>query len=229
MAPDTDYERACYAQGYRYVAGLDEAGRGCWAGPVVAAAVVFPPALLLHPSHLPAIDDSKQLTAAQREAAYRQITALAASIGVGVVPSYLIDAFGIVPATRLAMMAALLSLSCRADTLLLDALLLPGLSLPQQALIKGDARCYSIAAASIIAKVTRDRLMSAADRGYAGYGFAAHKGYGTAAHRRALHLLGPCPLHRMTFRPVLLSKTNEQDAPVVYCEDKRGILERKGD
>jgi ribonuclease HII len=119
------------------------------------------------------------------------------------VPAYLIDAFGIVPATRLAMTTALLALSCPVDALLIDALPLPALSLPQQALVKGDATSYSIAAASIIAKVSRDRLLITADRAYPGYGFAAHKGYGTAVHRRALRTLGPCALHRMTFQPVL--------------------------
>jgi ribonuclease HII len=124
-------------------------------------------------------------------------------VGVGVVPAAIIDGFGIIYATRLAMTIALLRLALPADALLIDALALPTLSLPQHVLIKGDAASYSIAAASIIAKVTRDRLMVAADAAFPGYGFAAHKGYGTAAHRRALAQYGPCPLHRRTFRPLL--------------------------
>jgi ribonuclease HII len=124
-------------------------------------------------------------------------------VGSGIVPAYLIDALGIVSATRLAMTVALLALSCRVDALLIDALPLPALSLPQTVLIRGDSRSLSIAAASIVAKVTRDRLMTTAEQVYPGYGFAAHKGYGTAAHQRALHRSGPCALHRMTFRPLL--------------------------
>lgn len=203
MAPGIEYEQALYASGYERVAGIDEAGRGCWAGPVVAAAVVMPPAVLCAGT-VPPVNDSKVLTTAQREHACRQIYATAEGVGVGTVPAYLIDALGIVPATRLAMTIALLSLPGKVDALLIDALRLDVLSLPQQALIKGDALAYSIAAASIVAKVTRDRLMIAADRAYPGYGFARHKGYGTAIHRRALQTLGTCALHRRTFQPVLL-------------------------
>lgn len=209
MAPDIAYEEDLYQRGYRYLAGLDEAGRGCWAGPVVAAAVVLPQRIVQPPGHLaerlPNLNDSKALSAAQRERLATQIGALAEGIGVGVVPAYLIDAFGIVPATRLAMVTALLTLPCPADALLIDALTLVGLSVPQTPLVKGDACCCTIAAASIIAKTTRDRLMRGADWAYPGYGFAAHKGYGTAAHRHALGRLGPCALHRHTFRPVLLA------------------------
>ncbi len=203
MAPGLQHEQHFYTQGIRSVAGIDEAGRGCWAGPVVAVAVVFPPAVLQQPAMLPLIDDSKLLTATQRETTCTHLFLLAASIGIGIVPAYLIDAFGIVPATRLAMTTAVLSLTCPVEALLIDAVPLPELRLPQSAIIKGDALSFSIAAASIVAKVTRDRLMTAADQGYPGYQFAAHKGYGTAAHRKALQRLGPCLLHRRTFRPVL--------------------------
>jgi ribonuclease HII len=203
MAPGSAYEQTFFQQGYNAVAGLDEAGRGCWAGPVVAAAVVLPPAVLQQPDLLELVNDSKALSAAQRDASFTHIQHIALSIGTGVVPAYLIDTLGIVPATRLAMTIALVSLACRVDALLIDALSLPGLSLPQQAIIRGDALAYSIAAASIVAKVVRDRLMTAADRTCPGYGFAAHKGYGTAVHRRALDALGPCHLHRMSFRPVM--------------------------
>lgn len=210
MPPGIEHEQALYACGYEHIAGIDEAGRGCWAGPVVAAAVVMPRHLLGAATRPPA-DDSKVLTAIQRELAYRRITAVANGVGVGIVPAYIIDALGIVPATRLAMTIALLSLPRKVDALLIDALPLGTITLPQQVLIKGDARCYSIAAASIVAKVTRDRLMTTADRAYPGYGFAQHKGYGTAAHQRALHTLGVSDLHRKTFRPVMQC---EDDAPL---------------
>jgi ribonuclease HII len=203
MAPGFEHEQDCAAQGSRHIAGIDEAGRGCWAGPVVAAAVVLPPAAAEQPALLAQINDSKQLSAAQRDASYTLLRKLTPQIGVGVVPPYIIDLLGIVPATRLAMITALLALPGPVDALLIDALTLPGLSLPQHALIRGDACSYSIAAASIIAKVSRDRLMATAEHAFPGYGFAAHKGYGTAAHRRALAQLGPCMLHRHSFRPVL--------------------------
>ena len=202
MPPTTDYEWHWRQQGYQTIAGIDEAGRGCWAGPVVAAAVVLSQRALEQPTLIAGIDDSKTLTAKRREAMYIRVSALADAVGVGVVPAFVIDAFGIVAATRLAMIIALLRLPCQVDALLIDALTLDTIPLPQQALIKGDARCVSIAAASIIAKVSRDRAMRHADLTYPGYGFAAHKGYGTALHHRMLHHLGPCPLHRLTFRPV---------------------------
>ncbi len=203
MPPTLEHELALQAQGYHMLAGLDEAGRGCWAGPVVAAAVMLGPAVFANPSLLAGVDDSKQLTALAREEGYRRIYSYATGIGVGLVPAYLIDAYGIVAATRLAMLTALLQLPYLPEALLIDALRLPNLSLPQLDLIKGDARSLSIAAASLVAKVTRDRLMRTADRAFPHYGFAAHKGYGTAAHQRALQTYGPCPLHRHTFAPLL--------------------------
>jgi len=203
MPPTTEHERALLAQGHRRIAGLDEAGRGCWAGPVVAAAVVLGDAALQQPELLAGVDDSKQLTPAMRAQRYAQVRAAALGVGIGIVPAYLIDAFGIVPATRLAMLAALLQLPFLPDAALIDALRLPELTLRQEALVKGDARSLSIAAASIVAKVTRDRLMETAHRAYPVYGFAAHKGYGTVAHRRALARHGPCPLHRRSFAPLL--------------------------
>lgn len=202
MPPSTDTEQCFWSQGFTRIAGVDEAGRGCWAGPVVAAAVVLPAEVLKQPERLQGVDDSKKLSAGQRLVAYDTIRILAESVGVGVVPAFVIDTIGILPATHLAMMVALLGLSCSVDALAIDALLLPGLQLPQQALIKGDARCLSIAAASIVAKVQRDRLMATAELAWPGYGFAAHKGYGTTIHQQALHSYGPCPLHRMSFRPI---------------------------
>ncbi|WP_129629152.1 ribonuclease HII [Candidatus Oscillochloris fontis] len=204
MLPTITHERALHARGFPNCAGIDEAGRGCWAGPVVAAAVVLAPSIFQQPDLLAGVNDSKQLDAATRSRLFVQIHHYALGVGVGIVPAYLIDAYGIVPATRLAMTSALLSLPCPVDALLIDALILPDLSLPQEALIKGDARSLSIAAASIIAKVTRDRLMQTADRAVPGYGFAAHKGYGTAVHQRALATHGPCALHRRTFQPLLV-------------------------
>lgn len=207
MAPHSRYEQQLHAAGYRAVAGIDEAGRGCWAGPVVAAAVVLSPALLDNAALCALLNDSKQLRAAQRDAAYAMLQQHAHARAAAV-PAYLIDAYGIVPATRLAMLQALLMLPCAVDALLIDAVRLP-LTLPQQVLTRGDAQVVSIAAASIVAKVHRDRLMTAADTAYPGYGFAAHKGYGTAAHQQALQRLGVCLLHRRTFRPVLATLPDE--------------------
>ncbi|MGQ9928416.1 MAG: ribonuclease HII [Chloroflexaceae bacterium] len=203
MPPTIEYERALLAQGYTRIAGLDEAGRGCWAGPVVAAAVVLDDAALQQPELLAGVDDSKKLTPTMRARSYAQVCTAALGVGIGIVPAYLIDAFGIVPATRLAMLAALLQLPFLPDAALIDALRLPELTLHQEALVKGDALSLSIAAASIVAKVTRDQLMDTAHRAYPVYGFAAHKGYGTVAHRRALARHGPCPLHRRSFAPLL--------------------------
>ncbi len=203
MRPDLSIEQAWRARGYAALAGIDEAGRGCWAGPVVAAAVVLGSAVYRDPSLLATVNDSKQMSPAAREQAYTAIAAVAEGMGIGIVPAFLIDAYGILPATRLAMTLALLQLPCRVDALLIDAEHLPGISLPQEAIVRGDRRSLSVAAASVIAKVTRDRLMLTASRRYPAYGFALHKGYGTALHQRALLAHGPSPLHRRTFQPVL--------------------------
>jgi ribonuclease HII len=202
MAPGVEYETRLQQSGYQRIAGIDEAGRGCWAGPVVAASVILAPAVLERPVLLDGIDDSKLLNERQREKALQRIRHHAIAIGIGSVPPYVIDTWGIVPATRMAMTIALLSMSVLPDTLLIDALPLEILSLPQQAFFKGDSQCLSIAAASIVAKVTRDQLMKTADTACPGYGFARHKGYGTALHQKALRELGPCVLHRLSFKPV---------------------------
>lgn len=202
MAPTVAEERALAAAGYPRVAGVDEAGRGCWAGPVVAAAVVLPARVLEQPALLAGVDDSKALSPEARARLYDQIVALAEGWGVGAVPAHVIDTHGILEATRLAMQVALLKLPRLPDAILLDAVALPGWRCPQRSLIKGDARCLSIAAASIIAKVTRDRTMVALGARPPDYGFAQHKGYGTATHERALRRHGPSPLHRRTFRPI---------------------------
>lgn len=190
------------ASGHARIAGVDEVGRGCWAGPVVAAAVVLPPRVLAAPELLAGVDDSKVLAAARRELLAERILALADGWGLGVVPAHVIDTHGILAATRLAMQVALLRLAHPADALLIDAVKLEHWGCPQRALINGDARCLSIAAASIVAKVARDRMMRALDCQLPGYGFALHKGYGTALHERALRAFGPTPQHRRSFRPL---------------------------
>jgi ribonuclease HII len=202
MPPTLTHEYELLHAGYHCIAGIDEAGRGCWAGPVVAAAVVLRAEVLAQPALLAGVDDSKLLTATQRERCYDVILAHAAGVGVGIVPAYLIDGYGILAATRLAMTTALLSLPCSPDALLIDAVQLRELTLHQRALIRGDSISLSIAAASIVAKVSRDRHMVAADQAHPGYSFARHKGYGTAIHQAALRQLGLCALHRRTFQPV---------------------------
>jgi ribonuclease HII len=197
------YEAGLWAEGYARIAGLDEAGRGAWAGPVVATAVTLPPDASACAPLLGIVHDSKQLTPAQRERLFPQIQAIATGIGVGIVPASAIDDVGIVAATRQAMSQAVGALSPAPDYLLVDALRLPRIRLPQRALVHGDALSLSIAAASIIAKVTRDRILTDLDARYPGYGFARHKGYGTAAHQAALARLGPCPEHRRSFRPLV--------------------------
>ena len=204
---------ALLRQGYCFIAGLDEAGRGCLAGPVVAAAVILP----LADEHLAcfaAVRDSKQLAQQVREHLYQVIMQHAVAVGVGVGSVELIDERNILQATKHAMRCALAQLSTPPHALLLDALLLPDIPLPQRAIIKGDSSCLSIAAASIIAKVTRDRLMKQLHEQYPAYGFAQHKGYGTEAHLTALREYGVTPIHRRTFAPVrellgLFSPVNE--------------------
>ncbi|MBE3558428.1 MAG: ribonuclease HII [Ktedonobacteraceae bacterium] len=194
---------ALYAQGYCFVAGLDEAGRGCLAGPVVAAAVMLP----LHDTvaiteRLARVNDSKLLTCGQRERLYEVITQQAISFGVGIGPVELIDKRNILQATRQAMRDALAQLSPPPQALLLDAVELRDIALPQRAIIKGDRLCLSIAAASIIAKVTRDRLMLELHKQYPDYGFDRHKGYGTPAHLEAIQCYGITPHHRRSFSPI---------------------------
>ncbi len=190
------------AVGHSRVAGLDEAGRGAWAGPVCAAAAVLP---LEHDDLVAVLDgvrDSKLLTPRRREALLPIIREVAVAIGLGWGEPAEIDVWGIVPATRLAMGRAVAELGGQVDALLVDHLQLPGLGFPQQSLPKADTRCLSVAAASIVAKVERDRLMIELDEEHPGYGFAQHKGYGTQQHRDALERLGPSPIHRMSWRPM---------------------------
>jgi len=193
---------ALLRQGYSLVAGLDEAGRGCLAGPVVAAAVILPLERDTCAELFAGVCDSKQLTPPARESLYDIIMSNAVAISVGFGSVELIDERNILQATRHAMRAALAQISPAPHALLLDALLLPNVPLPQRSIIKGDALCLSIAAASIIAKVTRDRLMLQLDEQYPAYGFARHKGYGTEAHLAALREHGASPVHRQSFAPV---------------------------
>lgn len=196
-APSDEHELDLIARGYRLIAGVDEAGRGALAGPVVAAAIILPTDL-----RVPALLDSKQLTASQRDTLFALLTASAASYGLGVVQSAEIDALNILRATHLAMRLALDALSPAPDVALVDGLPASGLPVPQQAVVAGDQHCRCIAAASILAKVTRDRIMCALDLRFAAYGFAQHKGYATRSHLAALDAHGPCEAHRHTFAPV---------------------------
>ena len=198
------HEQALRLDGFRSIAGVDEVGRGALFGPVVAAAVILPPQL--DPLANAGLKDSKQLTAPQREALNRLIRSTALAISIAEIDAATIDRVNIYQATRLAMLAAVRALPIAPDHLLIDAMCLDLSTLPhpcaQTRLLYGDALSLSIAAASIVAKVHRDRLMRQYDAEHPGYGLAAHKGYATAQHRRALNLRGPTPLHRLSFAPV---------------------------
>jgi len=201
--PNLAFELNLWDSGTLFVAGLDEAGRGAWAGPVSAAAVILPADTGVL-ERLSGVRDSKQMLAANRQRWAVEIRAVAAAWGVGFASHVEIDQNGIVPATRLAMQRALQNCACAVEHLLVDALSLPEITTPQTALIKGDARSLSIAAASVLAKTARDQLLIELDRSYPQYGFARHKGYGTAVHRAAIDLLGACPIHRLSFAPFRL-------------------------
>lgn len=190
-------ESGLASKGFNCVAGVDEAGRGPLAGPVVAAAVVFE-----HGRYPSGVRDSKLLTPRLREEAFLRICDKALSVGVGIVSQDAIDRINILKATHMAMMRAIFSLEKRPDFVLIDGIFAPGTGIPQKAVVGGDARSISVAAASIIAKVSRDRLMAEHDRRFPGYGFSRHKGYGTRDHIENLRRLGPCGIHRMSFRPV---------------------------
>ena len=198
--PTYEEEAALLEQGYGVVAGVDEAGRGSLAGPVVAGAAILP----VHPSGewLLGVRDSKRLTPRQRELSLQHMQDTSVLMATGVASPGEIDTIGIIEATRTAMARAIYALSIRPQFLLLDAILLPDVDIPQRSIIKGDAKCLSIAAASIVAKVTRDSMMRDLDVEYPGYGFAQHKGYGTRQHMEGLENIGPCEVHRFTFAPV---------------------------
>ena len=187
-------------QGHRLIAGVDEVGRGPLAGPAVAAAVVLPNDF--EASWLELVDDSKRLTAKTRESLFTLIAQNALATGIGYAKAEEIDCFGIARAVRMAMCAAVNDLSIAPDFLLIDFVRLEELPIPQRSLTKGDRLSLSIACASILAKVTRDRLMTSLDAVYPQYGFSRHKGYGTAEHIECLRRFGPCPEHRKSFTPV---------------------------
>jgi ribonuclease HII len=188
------YENALREQGARYVAGVDEVGRGPLAGPVVAAAVILPADF-----DLLGVDDSKKLSEKKREELFEQIKEKAVAYAIGMRDPQRIDAINILEATKEAMADAILGLSVEPDHVLIDALTLKDVPIRQTGIVKGDARSVSIAAASILAKVTRDRMMVEYDAQYPGYGFAQNKGYGTAAHYAGLKTLGLTPIHRRSF------------------------------
>lgn len=195
--PTQEFERVARLCGYRRIAGIDEAGRGPLAGPVVAAAVILPARC-----RLLGINDSKQLTAKDREEVYTAILEQAVAVGIGSADVAEIDQLNILTATRLAMRRAIDQLAPPPDYLLIDAVVLPGLKVPTRPIIKGDSLSVSIAAASVLAKVTRDRLMARYHETFPEYGFLSHKGYGTAEHLERLARHGPCSIHRRTFSPV---------------------------
>ena len=198
--PSFAEERKLAAQGYRLIAGVDEVGRGALAGPVVAAAVILPGKIKAR--WLDKVRDSKQLTPVRRELLSRYIKETAISIGIGMASHRVIDALGIVRATRIAMKQAIDQLAPPPQYLLIDYLRLPEVPLPQKGMIDGDSLCLSIACASIVAKVARDDLMRKLDRVCSGYRLAKHKGYCTEEHVACLHRLGPSIIHRRSFQPI---------------------------
>ena len=200
--PGLALERRLYQQGFRLVAGVDEAGRGPLAGPVMAAAVILPADLSGSEPWLGLVDDSKRLTPAQRERAVESIQRHALAVGVAQEGPDSIDRIGIAPATIAAMLRAVANLPVQPDYLLLDFVHLQECPFPFESVVRGDSLSYAIAAASIVAKVTRDRLMHEADALYPGYSFARNKGYPTPHHLAQLGVLGPCPIHRRSFAPV---------------------------
>lgn len=189
-------ERYFWERGTHYIAGIDEVGRGPLAGPVVAAAVILP-----NDFDVLEINDSKQLSSAKRELLFDRINESALAIGIGIKDHQVIDEVNIYEATKLAMIEAIQQLPQQPEQLLIDAMHLP-VSIPQESFIKGDAKSLSIAAASIVAKVTRDRMMADYDELYPGYGFSKNAGYGTKVHLEGLEKYGACPIHRKTFAPV---------------------------
>ncbi len=198
--PSLIEEKALRAEGFRFIAGVDEVGRGALMGPVLAAAVIMPDTVKARWKSQ--VRDSKQLSPEAREYLYTYIKESAISVGTSSVPNDIIDKVGITRATIVAMIDAVRQLLPQPQFLLIDYVRLHELMIPQKGIVDGDSRCFSIACASIIAKVTRDRMVIAMDEDYPGYDFTKHKGYGTREHLACLRQLGPCPLHRRSFRPV---------------------------
>lgn len=190
------YEQDLFQKGFQYIAGVDEVGRGPLAGPVVAAAVILPQTF-----YLPGINDSKKLSEAMREEYFKVIKKEALAVGIGIISAEIIDKVNIYEATKLAMLKAITELEMKPDHLLVDAMTLP-INIPQTSIVKGDSSSISIAASSIIAKVTRDRLMKKWSDTYPQYGFEKHMGYGTNYHLEAIKKYGVVEIHRKTFAPV---------------------------
>lgn len=211
LRPTLREERAARAIGLAWIAGVDEAGRGPLAGPLLAAAVILPRRGA--DRRLAGLRDSKLLSPAQRDDLYGRILETAVAVGIGIADPRRIDDLGIGRAGRLAMVEAVTALGRAPDLVLVDGLRLPELEPPQRRIVGGDARCLSIAAASVVAKVTRDRLMLRLDAEEPAYGFARHKGYGTAEHLRALADRGPCSAHRFSFAPVRAAAGRREPAP----------------
>jgi len=200
QSPNLDHENELKSQGYELIAGIDEVGRGALAGPVVAGAVILP-----HPASLTwfeLVRDSKELDYKKRETLFNFIMKEALAVGIGIIPPQVIDSVNILRATKLAMMQAVEKLPKQPHFLIIDRVTLSQCPIPQKGITRGDKLCLSIACASIIAKVTRDRMMQEFDQTYPGYGFAQHKGYGTGKHLSCLKKLGPSPIHRLYFAPV---------------------------
>lgn len=190
-----EIEKEFFDKGISYTAGIDEAGRGPLAGPVVVASVILRP-----DSMIEGVNDSKKISENKREKLYEIITEEALSYGVGIVNQDEIDEINILQATKKALTESIRKLEIKPNVIMVDALTgIETFGIPYKSIIKGDSKCYSIAAASIIAKVTRDRIMREWDKVYPEYGFAAHKGYGTAKHIATIKEFGPCPLHRQSF------------------------------
>jgi ribonuclease HII len=214
------HERELRLAGFQRIAGIDEVGRGSLAGPVVAAAVILP-----EHHRIKGLRDSKVLTRLRREALYQRILDRADAVGVGCVEVEVIDRINILQATKLAMTEALRRLPQQPDHLVIDALSLRDVELPQRAIIDGDAISASIAAASIVAKVTRDRICSELDQRYPPYGFARNKGYGTQHHLDALLTEGPCEWHRRSFAPVRMLLAGEQLSLDLFMESAEHLEE----
>ena len=203
MEPNHFFEDAARSCGYQHIAGLDEAGRGPLAGPVIAAAVILPRRF-----HLRGLNDSKALNEIQREQLFDEVSNRAVAWSIGLATEQEIDIHNILQATRLAFFRAITALSVTPNYLLVDALHIPDTNIPQRAIVKGDSLSLTIAAASILAKVTRDRMMNEYHARFPQYQFHIHKGYPTPQHLRLLAQHGPCEAHRQTFRPVQACQMN---------------------
>jgi ribonuclease HII len=202
LDPDLTQEAALHEGGFRCVAGVDEAGRGAWAGPLVAAAVVLPDPSQVPDGFLAGVRDSKLLSHAQRDALFETVLENARSAAVGWVTADEVDLLGLTAGNELAMARAVRGLSLMPDHLLVDCFTLKSVTIPQRGIVRGDRTCLSIAAASIVAKVYRDRWLARLAEQFPGYGFEQHRGYGVAAHRRAISSQGLTPIHRVSYAPL---------------------------